>query len=92
MRPLVTAMDADFYPPYLQATKQEINLLKGTTEYWDLLNHRGKWWDEYTRTFYRDLRYTWPSFEFHFENHKRILGKKRRAMPPDEYMIMRSVS
>ena len=53
LRPLVTAVDATTYPPYLQCQKQEINLLKGTTEYWDLLNHRGNWWHEYTTTFYR---------------------------------------
>ena len=91
LRPLMITVDADFYPPYLQCQKQEINLLKGTTEYWDLLNHRGKWWDEYTRTFFRQHRYTWPSFEYNLGG-KLIFNKRRRATPPDEYMVMRSVN
>ena len=87
----MTTLDVDYYPPYLKAQKQEINLLKGTKEYWDLLNHRENWWEEYVTTFYRQFRHTWPSMEFFLEG-LRVNGKIKRATPPDEYMVMRSVN
>lgn len=63
----MVSVPADFYPPYVLVLKNEIQLLKGTKEYWDLIHHRTYWYAEYERTFRKGYRYSYPYMEFNLE-------------------------
>ena len=56
----MVAMPTDFYPPRVLVSNEEIDLLQGTTEYWDLLHKRHKWFEIYSSTFHRGGRKAYP--------------------------------
>lgn len=87
-RPLFAAMDVDFFPPHILVANEEIDLLKGTKEYEDLLNLRHGWYDVMKRTFWQGNRKSFPFVDYGLGKGHRVNSNNRGKCAPEDYLIM----
>jgi len=85
LKTLVNAVPSKNWAPYLLVHNEEIELLVGTVEYFDLLHLRGAWYDVYSRTFYRGRRSSHPSIELNLDY--KIKSRDQINLSPENYLI-----